>query len=88
MTTTIDKAVTLALSIIVKARREQLELTQQDLATQVGISRQQISNIERGIYNPSAITLYKLNVILECNILELIELALICASKEEFYNDL
>lgn len=79
----IDKAVTLALSIIVKARREQLELTQQDLATQVGISRQQISNIERGIYNPSAITLYKLDVILECNILELIDIALICASKEE-----
>ncbi|BBF44934.1 transcriptional regulator, Cro/CI family [Lachnospiraceae bacterium KM106-2] len=36
-----------------KAARAALDLSQQDLADQVGVSRQTISAIEKGDYNPT-----------------------------------
>ena len=36
-----------------KAARAAMDLSQQDLADQVGVSRQTISSIEKGDYNPT-----------------------------------
>ena len=40
--------------------REQHELTQEDLAVLVGVSRQTIISLEKGKYNPSISLAYKL----------------------------
>ncbi len=40
--------------------REQHELTQEDLALLVGVSRQTIISLEKGKYNPSIFLAYKL----------------------------
>lgn len=40
--------------------REQHELTQEDLAVRVGVSRQTIISLEKGKYNPSIFLAYKL----------------------------
>lgn len=40
--------------------REQHELTQEDLAVRVGVSRQTIISLEKGKYNPSISLAYKL----------------------------
>jgi putative transcriptional regulator len=40
--------------------REQHELTQEDLAVLVGVSRQTIISLEKGKYNPSIFLAYKL----------------------------
>jgi len=37
----------------VRARRRRLDLTQQELADRVGVTRQTIVSIEKGRYNPS-----------------------------------
>lgn len=44
----------------VRAFREQLDLTQEQLANQLGVSRQTIISIESGRYNPSLILAYKI----------------------------
>lgn len=44
----------------VRAFREQLDLTQEQLAIQLGVSRQTIISIESGRYNPSLILAYKI----------------------------
>lgn len=44
----------------VRELRAQLSLTQEDLAEQVGVSRQTIISIESGRYNPSIILAYKI----------------------------
>lgn len=40
--------------------REEVGWTQEDLASQVGVSRQTIISLERGKYNPSIILAHKL----------------------------
>lgn len=37
----------------IRARRRRLDLTQQELADRVGVTRQTIVSIEKGRYNPS-----------------------------------
>jgi putative transcriptional regulator len=51
-----------ALSLVnhVRAFREQFDLTQEQLANQLGVSRQTIISIESGRYNPSLILAYKI----------------------------
>jgi putative transcriptional regulator len=44
----------------VKEYREEMELTQQELADRVGVSRQTIYYLERGDYNPSLTLSFKL----------------------------
>ena len=44
----------------VRSFREQLDLTQEQLANQLGVSRQTIISIESGRYNPSLILAYKI----------------------------
>ena len=43
----------------IKEYRERYNITQQGLAESVGVSRQTISSLESGRYNPSAILAYK-----------------------------
>lgn len=52
----------------IKARRKELNLTQIDIDQRCGIASGALSQMENGIRTPSAITLYKLSQVLECNI--------------------
>jgi putative transcriptional regulator len=45
----------------VREYREELRITQQDLAVQLGVSRQTIISIERGKYDPSLGLAFKLS---------------------------
>lgn len=45
--------------------RKEMGIKQQDLAKIAGVTRQTISAIEKGKYNPSLLLAYKLSVILE-----------------------
>lgn len=44
----------------IKGLRETMNLTQDDLAKQVDVSRQTIISLEKGKYNPSIILAYKI----------------------------
>ena len=44
----------------IKERREQLELSQGALAKACGVSRQTISSLEKGRYNPSILLAFKI----------------------------
>lgn len=48
----------------VKKLRQQLGLTQQELADQVGLSRQSINAIENDYFRPTEKTILKLNIVL------------------------
>ena len=56
----------------VKARRKQLGITQEILALDAGIDRTYISQIERGISNPSLLVLVKVAEILNVEVVELL----------------
>ncbi len=45
----------------IKELRETFDLTQQDLAEKVDVSRQTIISLENGKYNPSIILAYKIS---------------------------
>lgn len=55
----------------IKVYRAKKDLTQAELARDVGVTRQTISALERGEYNPSLELAYKLADYLECDIEEL-----------------
>lgn len=55
---------------IVRYMRKEMGINQQDLAKIAGVSRQTISAIEKGKYNPSLLLAYKLSVILESSKIE------------------
>lgn len=50
----------IALGKAVKARREELGLTQEELASEAGLHQRWISNLERGWRNPSLRSLQRL----------------------------
>ncbi len=54
-----------------KELREAHNLTQEDLAAKVGVSRQTIISLEKGKYSPSLILAYKLSGIFGLSIEEL-----------------
>ena len=58
----------------VKLRREELELTQEDLAHQAGIHRTYLSDIERGSRNVSLINIERLAAALSVSLAELFRL--------------
>jgi transcriptional regulator with XRE-family HTH domain len=58
----------------VKTRREELSLTQEDLAERAGIHRTYLSDIERGTRNPSLINIERLAAALDCRMSELFQL--------------
>lgn len=51
-----------------KELRSHYELTQEQLAAKVGVSRQTIISIEMGRYNPSLILGFKLAQVFQCRI--------------------
>ena len=55
----------------VKVRREQLELTQEDLAERAGIHRTYLSDIERGTRNPSLVNIDRLATALSISLPQL-----------------
>lgn len=57
----------------VKLRREELELTQEDLAARAGIHRTYLSDIERGSRNVSLINIERLAAALSLTIWELFQ---------------
>jgi putative transcriptional regulator len=57
----------------VDSYREQAELSQGELATAVGVSRQTINAVERGRYDPSLELAFKLARYFDCPIEELFE---------------
>jgi len=58
------------MNTIVKYVRKEMGLSQKDLAKIAGVSRQTISSIEKGTYNPSLLLAYKISLILECSHIE------------------
>ena len=58
----------------IKQHRARLDLTQQDLAEQVGVRRQTILALEKGKYVPSALLAFRLARALAMPIDELFEL--------------
>ena len=64
-----------ALGLAVKARREQLGLTQEQMANNTGIHQRWISNVETGKRNPSYASLRRLAAGLDLTASELLALA-------------
>jgi putative transcriptional regulator len=58
----------------VKVERAIHDLTQEDLAQKIGVSRQTINSIEKNRYVPSTVLALKLSVIFEKSVNELFEL--------------
>jgi transcriptional regulator with XRE-family HTH domain len=58
----------------VKARREELDLTQEDLAERAGIHRTYLSDIERGTRNLSLVNIERLALALSLSMSELFRL--------------
>ena len=57
----------------VKFRREELGLTQEELAERAGIHRTYLSDIERGGRNPSLVHIEKLSIALSLHLSELFQ---------------
>ena len=55
----------------IKVERAELDLTQQDLADKIGVSRQTISSIEKNRYVPSTILALKLSALFHKSVNEL-----------------
>ena len=57
----------------ISSYRERAELSQGELATAVGVSRQTINAVERNRYDPSLELAFKLAAFFECQIEDLFE---------------
>ena len=65
-------AVAVALGKVLRARREELEITQERFAEKVDLSKNYIGNIERGEYEVAISTLQKIATVLGTNASELV----------------
>ncbi|MCQ2964380.1 MAG: helix-turn-helix transcriptional regulator [archaeon] len=54
----------------IKYLRQEMGINQKDFADQVGVSRQTISALENGRYNPSLLLAYKITKLLNRNTIE------------------
>lgn len=54
------------------ARRKALNMSQEKLALQAGVDRTYVSQLERGIANPSISILCRIAEILQCNMQDLV----------------
>jgi transcriptional regulator with XRE-family HTH domain len=61
------------LSANVKRRRKELGFSQEGLALEAGVDRTYVSQIERGIGNPSLLILTRLAAILKVRVVELLQ---------------
>jgi putative transcriptional regulator len=57
----------------VKSRRVLADLTQEDLAQKVGVTRQTVLAIEKGNYAPSVVLALRLSKILGCTVEDLFD---------------
>ena len=57
------------LSMLIRARRRELGLTQEDLATKAGIDTKQVSRLENGAHEPKLSTMLSLLAALDVEIL-------------------
>lgn len=57
-----------------KVQRAMLDLTQDDLAKRIGVSRQTINSIEKNRYVPSTILALKLSAVFNINVNEFFKL--------------
>jgi len=57
-----------------KVQRAIKDLTQDDLAKEIGVSRQTINSIEKGRYVPSTVLALKLSAVFEISVNEFFEL--------------
>jgi putative transcriptional regulator len=55
---------------LIRELREQRQMTQEELAIKVGVSRQTIISLEKGKYNPSIMLAYKLAKVFSLSIEE------------------
>jgi len=55
----------------IKALRAALKMTQSDLAQQIEVSRQTVNAIEKGKFDPSLPTAFRLAAVFNCSIEEL-----------------
>ena len=62
----------MVIGLRVAAKRNERDLTQQQLAEKVGVSRQTLSLIERGLQCPAWDTAYLLADVLRCEIFDLL----------------
>lgn len=60
------------------------KLTQEDLAKKIGISKNSISNIERGYFNPSLITAIKISLVFDVPITSLFDFNSVDLNTDEF----
>lgn len=67
----------------IKQHRARLDLTQEALAKRVGVRRQTILSIEKGLYVPSTLLAFRIANVLGMKVDELFELAEEGASSEE-----
>lgn len=58
----------------IKQHRARLDMTQQDLAEKVGVRRQTILSIEKGMYVPSGLLMFKIARVLGMKVDELFEM--------------
>ena len=58
----------------IKVERARLDMTQQDLADALDVSRQTINAIEKGKFNPSTILALKISNLFEKNVNEIFSL--------------
>jgi len=58
----------------IKVERAKQDLTQQDLADKIGVSRQTINSIEKGRYVPSTVLALKMAALFNCNVGEIFSL--------------
>lgn len=52
----------------IQTKRKENKLTQQDLASKTGLSRNYISDVENGRYTPSAESLFKIAIVLDIDL--------------------
>jgi len=72
-----SKAFVDALAFVLKARRKAMELSQLELANRAGISHQHVGYVERGLRTPTADTLARMAIALECRLSD------VCREAEE-----
>jgi putative transcriptional regulator len=58
----------------IKVERARLDMTQQDLADKLAVSRQTINAIEKGKFNPSTVLALKISALFNKSVNEIFEL--------------
>ena len=57
-----------------KVERARLDMSQQDLADVLGVSRQTVNAIEKGKFNPSTVLALKISAVVHLSVNEIFEL--------------